>query len=91
MATELMNPCGEFTHREDPLAPRRGIGPGSTIGLFNNSKANAELVVEEIAGQLSARYDGLKFLRLRKDASVPGDFSAGFLEECDLVIAALAD
>lgn len=86
-----MNPCGGFTHQERPLAARRDIGPGSTIGLFNNSKANAERVLEDVARQLETRIDGLKFVRLRKDASEPGNFSAGFLEQCDVVIAALAD
>lgn len=91
MATELINPCGEFMHQEVPLAPRVVLGPGSTVGLFHNSKMNAELLLEEVAGQLEKRYDGLNFVRAHKDASVPGDFSAGFLEECDVVIAALAD
>ena len=91
MTIELMNPCGEFSHAEAPLAPRRGLAGGSTIGLFHNSKKNADLLLDEIQGLLDRRHDGLKFLRFRKEASEPADFSAGFLEECDVVVAALAD
>ena len=91
MTNELMNPCGEFTHREMPLARRPGLGAGSTVGLLHNGKRNADRLVEDVAALLIERVGGLKFVRMGKESSVPADFSAGFLEECDLVVAALAD
>ncbi len=91
MTTELINPCGEFSHEEVVLAPRPGLAAGTTVGLFNNSKKNAELLLDEVAKLLSARHDGLKFVRFSKEASLPAEFTAGFLEECDVVLAALAD
>jgi hypothetical protein len=91
MTIELVNPCGEFTHSEVLLAPRPGLRTGMTVGLFHNSKMNAETLLEDIAQQLGDRVEGLKFRRVRKESSEPANFSAGFLEECDVVVAALAD
>ena len=91
MTTELMNPCGEFSHEALALSPRPGLGEGTTVGLFNNSKKNAELLLDEVAKLLAERYGGLKFVRFSKEASLPAEFPAGFLEECDVVVAALAD
>ena len=61
------------------------------MGLVNNSKKNADTVVEKIGGLLAARYDGLAFARFSKEASKPAPFTSGFLEQCDVVVAALAD
>ena len=69
MTIELMNPCGEFSHTETPLAPRRGLADGSTVGLFHNSKKNADLLLDDLQGLLDRRHDGLKFLRFRKEAA----------------------
>ncbi len=91
MTIELMNPCGEFAHEEAPLSARPGLAEGSTVGLFHNSKKNADMVLEDIARLLDQRYDGLKFARFAKDASNPADFTSAFLEQCDVVVAALAD
>ncbi|MDP6706241.1 MAG: hypothetical protein QF893_07860 [Alphaproteobacteria bacterium] len=91
MTVELMNPCGEFTHEEVPLSPRPGLAEGTTVGLFNNSKKNADTLLDDVADLLSERHGGLKFIRFGKEASLPADFSAGFLDECDVVVAALAD
>ncbi len=91
MTIELMNPCGEFTHHEAPLSARPGIGAGTTVGLFCNSKQNADTLLDNVEALLKGRYDGLKFQRFQKEASEPADFTAGFLEECDVVVAALAD
>ena len=91
MSVELINPCGEFTHVETALAPRPGLGAGTTVGLFHNDKKNADVLVDEVARLLERRHDGLTFHRFGKNASEPADFTAGFLDECDVVVAALAD
>ena len=88
---ELINPCGEFSHEVTPLAARPGLARGITIGLVNNSKKNADTVVEKVAELLAARDGGIEFARFSKEASQPADFTSGFLEQCDVVLAALAD
>ena len=91
MSVELINPCGEFTHVETPLAPRPGLGVGTTVGLFHNDKKNADVLVDDVARLLERRHGGLKFQRFGKPASDPADFTSGFLGECDVVVTALAD
>ena len=91
MTTELKNPCGAFIHEALALSARPGLGEGTTVGLSDNSKKNAELLLGEVAELLAARYAGLKFVRFSKEASLPAEFPAGFLEECDVVVMALAD
>lgn len=91
MMIELINPCGEFTHEEAPLASRPGLADGTTVGLFCNTKQNAGRLLDNVERLLSQRHGGLKFLRFEKQASVPAEFTSGFLEECDVVVAALAD
>lgn len=91
MTIELVNPCGEFIHAEVPLARRSGLRAGMTVGLFHNSKMNAEALLDDIAQRLDGRVDGLKYRRVSKESSEPANFTAGFLEECDVVVAALAD
>lgn len=91
MSVELINPCGEFAHVETSLAARPGLGAGTTVGLFHNDKKNADVLVDNVARLLERRHDGLTFHRFGKNASEPADFTAGFLDECDVVVAALAD
>jgi len=91
MTTELINPCGEFAHQEAPLSARPGLAAGATVGLFCNSKQNADTLLDNVERLLSKRHDGLRFVRFEKQASVPANFTSGFLEECDVVVAALAD
>lgn len=91
MSIQLVNPCGAFTHVEIPLAQRPGLKNGTTVGLFYNSKMNAQALLEDIAGLLSKRVDGLRFAHFRKEASEPANFTEDFLATCDVAIAALAD
>ncbi len=91
MATELMNPCAIFEHDEAPIAPRKGIAGDTTVGLFSNQKANADLFLDNVRDLLDAKYDGLTFLELKKLASVPADFTPEFIEGCDLVVAGFGD
>ena len=91
MTVELINPCGTFAYQTAPLAPRPGLARGMTVGLFQNGKKNADLLLDTVERLLAERQGGLKFQRFQKEASEPADFTAGFLAECDLVVAALAD
>ena len=94
MTRELMNPCGIFAHEDAPLAPRgRSLGDGETIviGLHSNQKANADLFLDNLQELLAERYGNVEFLRGRKAASVPANFSDEFLNRCHMVAAAFGD
>ena len=91
MVRELMNPCGIVASEDVPLASR-GMRDGPTvIGLFSNQKANADLFLDNIQALLSDRFDDVEFLRGRKSASVPAEFSDEFLNRCHMVAAAFGD
>ncbi len=91
MVRELMNPCGIVASEDVPLASR-GIHDGPTvIGLFSNRKANADLFLDNIQILLSDRFDDVEFLRGRKLASVPAEFSDEFLNRCHMVVTAFGD
>ena len=93
MARELMNPCGVVANEDTPLAPRRQLDGGEpiVIGLFSNQKANADLFMDNMAGLLTKRLANSEILRGYKAASVPAEFSAEFLEHCDVVVAGFGD
>ena len=95
MSRELMNPCGIFANEDAPLAPRRPFadrqGEKIVIGLHSNQKANADLFLDNIQELLAARFENVEFLRGRKAASVPANFSDEFLNRCHMVAAAFGD
>lgn len=92
MTVELMNPCGVFEERPAPLAPRPPVlGPDTAVGLFANDKKNADLLLEHVETLLRERHGVEKFRWFRKEASSPARFTEEFIEECDVVAAAIAD
>lgn len=92
MTRELMNPCGIVANEDAPLAPRRQIdGEAVVIGLFSNQKANADLFMDNMEQLLTERFSNVEIMRGYKAASVPADFSAEFLDRCDVVVAGFGD
>ena len=74
MTIELMNPCGEFTHHEAPLSARPGIGAGTTVGLFCNSKQNADTLLDNVErrGSCAACTGGESSSRPPLPSTAPG-------------------
>ncbi|MDP6691474.1 MAG: hypothetical protein QF384_18410 [Alphaproteobacteria bacterium] len=92
MARELMNPCGIVANEDTPLAPRRQISDETVvIGLFSNQKANADLFMDNMEQLLTERFANVEIMRGYKAASVPAEFSAEFLDRCDVVVAGFGD
>jgi len=93
MVRELMNPCGTVANEDAPLAPRRQIDSGGPIvvGLFSNQKANADLFMDNMESLLPERFENVEIMRGFKAASVPAEFSAEFLDRCDVVVAGFGD
>lgn len=52
---ELLVPTGSVTRTVKPLAPRRGPLANRSLGLLDNSKPNAGLLLEHVAELLAAR------------------------------------
>ena len=55
------------------------------------SKRHWDLFLDNIKALLSDRFDDVEFLRGRKLASVPAEFSDEFLNRCHMVAAAFGD
>ena len=88
---ELMNPCGAFDVKSDPLAARITLGPGATVGLFANDKKNADVLLEHLQRGLSVSHGIRDFLWFKKEATRPADFTQQFIDGCDAVVGAVCD
>ena len=75
-------------------APRLARLAGTRLGLIDDSKRNADVLLEELADVLRNRYEisDVKWHR-KPSASRPADPSASkeFAEECDSGIIAIGD
>ena len=52
---DVLNPCGAQTRGFKPLGPRPGGLAGRSVGILDNSKPNARVLLERLAELLSAR------------------------------------
>src|SRR3990172_6191132 len=52
---DVLNPCGAETRRFKPLAPRPGDLAGRSVGILDNSKPNAGVLLAGVAELLAAR------------------------------------
>ncbi len=89
----LLSPVGEPEILDFPLAPRLNSIEGKTIGLLDNLKSNASVVLDWTTKRLADRYSSLEFISRRKPvqaAPVPEAIVKEFREKCDFVIVALA-
>ena len=76
------------------LAPRDGTLSGKTIGLLNNSKPNAGVVLERLGEVLAQRYGARTVpMRAKPSFAVPAaDAQLGELvAECDVVVTGVGD
>ena len=75
-------------------APRLASLAGTRLGIIDDSKRNADVLLEELADLLRTRYEisDVKWHR-KPSASRPADPSAirELAEECDSVIIAIGD
>lgn len=92
-AWDLVLPVDLDVHERARLAPRPTGLEGKRIGLLNNSKGNADHLLERISLRLRERYGVTDFLRLTKPifSRVAPDDQLEQLRSCDLVVTAIAD
>ena len=60
----LLNPTAEVESDNFKISARLPDLKGKTIGLYWNGKPNGDVFLNEVAHHLSARFDGLKIVRI---------------------------
>ena len=90
----LVNPVTQPVIAPFNGAPRLASIAGTRVGLIDDSKRNADVLLEELAEILRTRYEisGVKWHR-KPSASRPADPEAlkELVEECDSVVVAIGD
>jgi hypothetical protein len=98
MATlaDVLDPTGLASARatDATLAPRPADLSGLRIGLLENTKHNAALLLDELAGHLEREQGARTVLRRTKSAfalPMPDELREEFLAECDVVLVGVGD
>jgi len=89
----VLDPRGAVDAGEQPIADRLDDLEGRTVGLLDNSKANADVLLDKVANVLTAEYGVTDTVSVRKDKSpIPADSLADTLAaQCDAVVNAYGD
>ncbi len=89
----LLSPLGRPSGAQTPIAPRIDSVAGKTIGLLDNTKNNADLLLDEIGRVLLAEHGVKAIVSRRKIGSSPGapEDMLAELAGCDAVVNAYGD
>ena len=89
---ELLDPTGKPRPQEAPLAPRPEMLKGRRVGLLDNGKANADVLLERVAELLRGRHGVESFVRRRKATSTRGaTFLPELARDIQVVVNAVGD
>jgi hypothetical protein len=92
---KLLDPTGADERSADgTLAPRPAGLRGLIVGLLDNTKPNAEVLLSELADELRGRYDVRGAPMYRKGyfgTPAEEDMIKRIAQECDLVVTAVGD
>ena len=89
---EILSPVAPTRSMERPLAPRLGQLEGARVGLLDNQKANAGLLLEGVGRELAARHPDLALTVEQKIATSASPAEVmDRLRTCDAVVLAIAD
>lgn len=100
MATlaDVLDPTGRATAAaratDSTLAPRPAQLAGLRVGLLENTKHNAALLLEELAAHLTGEHGAEVSLRRTKTAfalPLPDDLRAELVAGCDVVLVGVGD
>lgn len=89
----LLNPVGARVAERGPIAPRLKSLQGTTIGLLDNTKKNADHLLREV-GEILVRDHGVRAVVSRRKISSSPAAPAEMLDDlarCDAVINAYGD
>jgi hypothetical protein len=93
---DILDPTGRARARttDATLAARPAGLTGARIGLLDNTKHNAALLLEELAGHLEREHGAVTVLRRTKTAfalPMPEELRAEFLAACDVALVGVGD
>jgi hypothetical protein len=95
MPNAILDPTGRAGRREGlALAPRRAHLDGATVGLLENTKQNAALLLRELGRLLVERHGATGVLLRTKTAfalPVPDALLEEMTRDCDVVITGVGD
>ena len=92
MSKELLNPRGVFHLDENPIAPRLPNLDQKVIGLIDNSKDNADLLLNALHALIGKENPIPEVMRIQKPGpATPASFTQEFFDKCDFVINAVGD
>ena len=89
---DVLNPCGAQTRRFKPLAPRPPGLAGRSVGILDNSKPNARVLLERLGELLSARA-GTASARIwtKPTSAQPAECLDDIARSVDVVLTGSAD
>lgn len=92
--TTVLHPAAEGVAQKQSLAPRLPDLQGTTVGLIDNHKRNADVYLEELGRLLQERYGVSRLVTYRKVSQsipTPADVLDELANQCDAIIHAVAD
>jgi hypothetical protein len=90
----VLHPAAEDVAEPQRLAPRLSGLQGTTVGLIDNHKRNANVYLEELGRLLQARYGVTEVVTYRKISQsmpTPDEVLDQLARTCDTIIHAVAD
>ena len=90
----VLHPAAEDAARKHVLAPRLSELKGTTVGLIDNHKRNADVYLQELGRMLQEEYGVSKVVTYRKVSQsmpTPDDAMDSLAAQCDAIIHAVAD
>lgn len=93
MTIRILRPDGAVAQGGHHLAPSRRVLAGARIGVLENRKPNAGVIMTHVAERLAERAGGPPPLVLDKNAAhpAPEEVMARLVGEVDLVLTGSAD
>ena len=88
---ELVNPCGAFETKSEPLTARKPLSRDTIVGLLPNDKKNADVLLTHLQRRLEQEFSIQEFAWFRKEATQPAEFPDEFVARVDVVAAAVCD
>ena len=90
----VLHPAAEDVAQRQRLAPRLASLQGTTLGLIDNHKRNANVYLEELGRLLQERYGVARVVTYRKVSQslpTPDEVLDRLANECEAIIHAVAD
>jgi hypothetical protein len=90
----VCHPAAEDTAEPQRLAPRLSSLQGTTVGLIDNHKRNANVYLEELGQLLRDRYgvsEVVTYRKISQSLPTPDEILDQLTRTCDAIIHAVAD